>query len=299
MSSLQWEHQPVLHGPVVVAAFTGWNDAADAATDAVDWLAARYGAQEFASLDEQIHVDFQAQRPIVALADGVTRSVEWPHYSLRAAATPDDQPDLVLVTGPEPNYDWRGFCASIMEAARTVGATEVITFGALLADSPHTRPPRLTGSATDADAMDRVGLTRSRYEGPTGIVGILHDACRQAGFTAASLWVPVPHYVAAPPNPPAIVALLAGLGRCVHLDLDLRELTVAANAWRARVDAAVAADDDLRTYVTGLEDDDIEDHGDVDGRGAGSDSGTLAEDEIPDGDAIAEAFEEYLRDQGP
>ena len=287
MGSLQWEHQPVLHDPVVVAAFTGWNDAADAATDAVNWLAARYAAQEFATIDEQVHVDFQAQRPTVTLVDGVTRSMEWPRYTLRSATTPDDQPDLVLVTGPEPNYDWRGFCIAIMDAARTVGAANVVTFGALLADSPHTRVPRITGSTTDPDMTDRVGLTRSRYEGPTGIVGILHDACRREGFTAASLWAPVSHYVAAPPNPPAIAALLAGLGRCVHLDLDLRELSVAAEAWRARVDAAVAADDDLRTYVTNLE----EQHAEPEADG-------LAEADIPDGDTIAEAFEEYLRDQG-
>lgn len=285
MSSLRWEYEPVLHDPVVVCAFTGWNDAADAASDAVDWLAARYLAQEFATIDEQVHVDFQAQRPVVTLVDGVTRDLSWPGYSLRAAATPDGQPDLVTVTGPEPNYDWRGFCASIMEAARAVGADTVVTFGALLADSPHTRAPRITGSATDAETMDRIGLTRSRYEGPTGIIGVLHDTCRQAGFTAASLWVPVPHYVAAPPNPPAIAALLDGLARSVHLDIDLRELRVASEAWRARVDSAVDADDDLRGYVGNLEDQ----------QQAGE---TVDPDEMPDGDAIAEAFEEYLREQG-
>jgi proteasome assembly chaperone (PAC2) family protein len=286
--SLRWEHEPVLHDPVLVAAFSGWNDAADAASDAVDWLAARYGATEFATIDEQQHVDFQAQRPRVTLADGAIRDVEWPRYSLRAAATPDGEPDLVLVSGPEPNYDWKGFCAAITDAAARVGARTVVTFGGLLADTPHTRHPAITGSTTDAESMGEIGMSRSRYEGPTGIVGIFHDTARRAGYRSASLWVPVPHYVASAPNPPAIVALLEGFGTYVGMDVDVRELEVAASAWRARVDAAVAADDDLRGYVADLElqaDDELEDLDDLD-------------DVVPDGEAIAEAFEEYLRDQG-
>jgi proteasome assembly chaperone (PAC2) family protein len=289
--SLRWDHEPVLHDPVVVAAFTGWNDAADAASDAVDWLAARYGAVEFASIDEQLHVDFQAQRPRVTLVDGALRDLTWPVYSLRAAATPDGDPDLVLVSGPEPNYDWRGFCGAVMDAAHRVGAGTVVTLGSLLADSPHSRAPHVTGSATDADMNERIALSRSHYEGPTGIVGVLHDTVRNHGFAAASLWVPVPHYVAAPPNPGAILALLHGVGRAVDLAVDTRELRVAAQAWEARVDAAVAEDDDLRTYVQTLEEQyDAE----------WSDTTELAdEEELPDGDALAEAFEEYLRDQGP
>jgi len=286
--SLRWEHEPVLHEPIVVAAFTGWNDAADAASDAVDWLAARYGATQFASIDEQVHVDFQAQRPRVTLVDGALRDLTWPVYSLRAAATPDGEPDLVLVSGPEPNYDWRGFCNSVMDAATRVGARTVVTLGSLLADAPHSRAPHMTGSATDAEMSERIRMSRSRYEGPTGIVGVLHDTCRNAGFEAASLWVPVPHYVAAPPNPGAIVALLHGVGRAVDLAIDTRELRLAAQAWEARVDAAVAEDEELRTYVQSLEEQYDEEWGE------GGEP-----EEIPDGDAIAEAFEEYLRDQGP
>jgi proteasome assembly chaperone (PAC2) family protein len=288
--SLRWDHEPVLHEPVVVAAFTGWNDAADAASDAVDWLAARFGATEFASIDEQVHVDFQAQRPRVTLVDGALRDLTWPVYSLRAAATPDGEPDLVLVSGPEPNYDWRGFCNAVMDAARVVGAGTVVTLGSLLADAPHSRAPHVTGSATDADMNARIALSRSRYEGPTGIIGVLHDTVRNEGFAAASLWVPVPHYVAAPPNPGAIVALLHGVGRAVDLAIDTRELRVAAQAWEARVDAAVAEDDDLRTYVRTLEEQYDEEW---------SDDGAADDGELPDGDALAEAFEEYLRDQDP
>jgi len=288
--SLRWDHEPALHDPVVVAAFTGWNDAADAASDAVDWLAARYGATEFASIDEQMHVDFQAQRPQVTLVDGALRDLAWPVYSLRAAATPDGDPDLVLVSGPEPNYDWRGFCGAVMDAANRVGARTVVTLGSLLADSPHSRAPHVTGSATDADMNERIALSRSRYEGPTGIIGVLHDTVRNAGFAAASLWVPVPHYVAAPPNPGAILALLHGVGRAVDLAVDTRELRVAAQAWEARVDAAVAEDDDLRTYVHSLEEQ-------YDAEWDDTTTSVGEDEELPDGDALAEAFEEYLRDQ--
>jgi len=288
--SLRWDHEPALHDPVVVAAFTGWNDAADAASDAVDWLAARYGATEFASIDEQVHVDFQAQRPQVTLVDGALRDLAWPVYSLRAAATPDGDPDLVLVSGPEPNYDWRGFCGAVMDAANRVGARTVVTLGSLLADSPHSRAPHVTGSATDADMNERIALSRSRYEGPTGIIGVLHDTVRNAGFAAASLWVPVPHYVAAPPNPGAILALLHGVGRAVDLAVDTRELRVAAQAWEARVDAAVAEDDDLRTYVHSLEEQ-------YDAEWDDTTTSVGEDEELPDGDALAEAFEEYLRDQ--
>lgn len=280
--------------PVLVAAFTGWNDAADAATDAVDWLAARYGATAFATIDEQIHVDFQAQRPQVTLTNGALRDVQWPGYSVRAAVTPDGEPDLVLLSGPEPNYEWRRFCNSVIGVAERTGTRTIVTFGSLLADAPHTRAPRLSGSSTDPVTMERIAASRSRYEGPTGIVGVLHDTVRTAGFHAASMWVPVPHYVASPPNPPAIVALLHGLGRAVDLAVDTRDLRVASDAWSARVDAAVAADRELREYVAGLEetyDDDLE--GDEDDESAPFDAVDL-----PDGDAIAEAFEEYLRDQG-
>ncbi len=284
----------MVRDPVLVAAFTGWNDAADAATDAVDWLAARYGATAFATIDEQVHVDFQAQRPEVTLTNGALRDVKWPGYSLRAAVTPDGEPDLVLLTGPEPHYEWRRFCTSIIGVAERTRARTIVTFGSLLADAPHTRAPQLSGSATDPVTMERIAASRSRYEGPTGIVGVLHDTVRAGGYHAASMWVPVPHYVASPPNPPAIVALLHGLGRAVDLAVDTRDLRVASDAWSARVDAAVAADRELREYVAGLEetyDDDL----------GSDDDGSVPFDavDLPDGDAIAEAFEEYLRDQGP
>src|SRR5262249_19050689 len=154
------------------------------------------------------HFDYQANRPTVALVDGVLRSVTWPTLEFSAAVTPGDDRDLVLLTGPEPNLAWKGLCETVMEVARETGARTIVTFGALLADTPHRLPVRVTGSTTDAAAMERLGLEPSRYEGPTGIVGVLHDTARNAGFTTASLWAPVPHYVATPPSPVATRALL-------------------------------------------------------------------------------------------
>lgn len=287
MSSLRWESRPRLHDPVLVAAFTGWNDAADAASDALGWLSGRYGGERFASLDADEYLDFQVVRPTVELTDGVTRNIRWPQIRFDAAITDaPGGPDLVLCSGPEPNLHWRGICADVLTVVRETGCRSAVTLGALLADSPHTRPVRCTGAATDAADMDRLELSRSHYEGPTGIVGVLHDACRAAGVHSVSMWAPVPHYVATPPNPPATRALLERVAAFSGLELDLRELGVSAEAWRARIDTAVSGDDDLDAYVRGLEEqaDEAEDLDD--------------EDELATGDAIAEAFEEYLRDQG-
>lgn len=273
-----------------MAGFTGWNDAADAASDAVAWLAGAFHAQRFATIDPEEHLDFQTVRPTVELLDGVTRSLRWPSIRFEHASTGNPvTPDLILLSGPEPNFRWRGLAQSVITVARETGARMVVTFGALLADAPHTRPVRVTGTTTDEELGGRLALTRSTYEGPTGIVGVLHDACRAAGLQSVSLWATVPHYVASPPNPPAIGALLSRFATLTGLDLDLRELGVAGDAWRARVDGAVAADEDLRDYVLGLEeatDDEEDDEG-------------IEPVDLPSGDAIAEAFEQYLRDQRP
>jgi proteasome assembly chaperone (PAC2) family protein len=289
VTALQWSARPQLREPVLVAGFTGWNDAADAASDAVGWLARHFDARPFAAFDPQEHYDFQANRPTVELVDGVVRGITWPTLEFSAAPANGAGPDLVLLTGPEPNLHWRGFCASVIAVARETGCRMVVTFGALLADTPHSRPVRVTGSTTDQRLMDELGLERSRYEGPTGIVGVLHDACRQAGVTSASFWAPVPHYVATPPNPPATRALLDRFAAFTGRTLDLRELSVASEAWRTRVDSAVDADEDMREYVDRL----------VEESGTDEDEPDIAtEDEIPSGDAIAAQFEEYLRDQG-
>jgi proteasome assembly chaperone (PAC2) family protein len=289
-SGLLWADRPQLRDPILVAAFTGWNDAGDAASDAVAWLRTQYDARPFASIDPDEHYDFQANRPDVSLVDGVTREISWPTLEFAAANVPGPGPDLVLLSGPEPNLRWRAFCDTVIEVARETGCRTVVTFGALLADTPHTAPIRVSGSTTDPEMMERLGLEPSRYEGPTGIVGVLHDTCRNAGLRSASFWAPVPHYVATPPNPPATRALLDRFSMFTDRTLNLRELGVASEAWRARVDSAVAGDEEMRDYVHALEEQLDEP--------ANPDEIDPDSEEIPSGDALAEAFEEYLREQG-
>ena len=290
MSALRWDARPQLRDPVMVAGFTGWNDAGDAASDAVAWLAEHFDARPFASIDPDEHYDFQANRPTVELLDGLIREISWPTLEFSAAPANGAGPDLVLLSGPEPNLRWRSFCDTVLAVVRETGCTTVVTFGALLADNPHSQPIRVTGTTTDTVLMERLGLERSHYEGPTGIVGVLHDTCRKAGLASASFWAPVPHYVATPPNPPATRALLDRFAALTGRPLDLRELAVQSDAWQARVESAVDSDDEMREYVRALEEQ--SDAPDV------SDEPNADSEEIPSGDALAAAFEEYLREQG-
>ncbi len=208
---LLWEDHPgVLQRPVLVAGFEGWNDAADASSAAATWLTQHAPTtNRIASIDPQEHFDFQARRPQVELIGGVTRTVTWPENTFFSVKR--DDRDLVVLRGIEPSYRWRSFCRAVLDVARETGCEMVVTLGALLADVPHTRNARVTGASTDTELVDRLGLASSRYEGPTGIVGVLHDACRAESFPSVSLWAPVPHYLAAPPNPPATLALLERL----------------------------------------------------------------------------------------
>jgi proteasome assembly chaperone (PAC2) family protein len=274
-----------------VAAFRGWNDAAEAATNATTWLAERGGATtRFAWIDPEEHFDFQAVRPQVELVDGVTRTISWPSNECFAAEFPDSARDLVVVVGTEPNVKWRSFCQAVLEAAGGTNCEMIVTLGALLADVPHTRPIRITGAVGDQEMMDRLGLARSRYEGPTGIVGVLHDTVRRAGVPSASLWAPVPHYVAAAPNPVATRALLDRVGALLDLDLPLAQLDAEAAAWRRRVDDVVSENEEVRDYVVRLESD----------TDAADDavSEPLTEADLPSGETLAADIERYLREHG-
>jgi len=305
--TVRWNAQPSLRRPALIAAFSGWNDAADAATDSVRWLVRTTGARPFAELDPEEYVDFQASRPTVDLADGVVRSITWPSLRFSAGALPGSGRDLVLLTGVEPNLRWRGFCEDILAVARTTGCEIVVTLGALLGDTPHTRPTRCTGSATDEVLAARLGMPRSRYEGPTGIVGVLHDAVRRAGFASASIWAPVPHYVATPPNPKSTRALLERASDLLDLGLDLTELDIAASAWERSVSEVVAGDAEITAYVERLErrfdeaeagpvatDDDLDLLEELEDE---LDDDWFDEDDLPSGEALAEDFERYLRDR--
>ena len=197
------ERPTTLERPVLIGAFRGWNDGGQAATLAAGYLARLWGARKFAEIDPELFVDFQATRPMVSLEDGRTRKIEWPENTFYRARIPEANRDAILLVGVEPNYRWRTFSELITELASDLGVELAVTLGALVADVPHTRPAPVTGAATDPQLVDELGLQLSRYEGPTGIVGVLLDSCRRAGIPSVSLWAAVPHYVQLAPNPPA------------------------------------------------------------------------------------------------
>jgi proteasome assembly chaperone (PAC2) family protein len=268
----------------MVAAFEGWNDAADAASGAVTWLRRRLKATQIARIDPEEFYDFQSTRPEVSLIEGTTRKVSWPANECFAAHVEEVGRDLVLFSGVEPNLKWRTFCNTVIGVARETGCEMVVTLGALLADVPHTRPTRLTGTAVDPELIARLGLSHSRYEGPTGIVGVLHDFCRQAGMPSVSLWAPVPHYVASPPNPKATQALLERLSEVLAIPMGMGDLAEAAVGWEARVNELVGSDPDIAAYVRQLEE---------------RDDDQIDEESLPSGDTLAAELERYLRDQRP
>jgi proteasome assembly chaperone (PAC2) family protein len=274
----EFENWPELKDPVLVAAFEGWNDAGDAATGAIEHLELTWSATPLAALDPDDYYDFQVNRPTVSLVDGVSRRISWPTTRLSVCRPAGADFDLVLVRGIEPNMRWRGFCEELLEIMRELGVRTAVTLGALLSDSPHTRPTPVTGTSYDSDSAAKYGLDRSRYEGPTGIVGVLQEACVRVGIPAISFWAAVPHYVAQPPNPKATIALLHRVEEVLDIAVPLGELPAQADDWQKLVDEMAAEDEDVRDYIRNLEERD--------------DDGEMRE---ASGDAIAKEFERYLR----
>ena len=274
----EFEDWPELKDPVLVAAFEGWNDAGDAATGAIEHLELIWDAQPLAALDPDDYYDFQVNRPTVSLIDGVTRRISWPTTRLSVCRPAGADFDLVLVRGIEPNMRWRNFCAELLEIVRELGVETVVTLGALLSDAPHTRPTPVTGTAYDSASAARYGLEGSRYEGPTGIVGVLQDACVSVGIPAISFWAAIPHYVAQPPNPKATLALLHRVEEVLDIAVPLGELPAQADEWQKLVDEMAEEDADVQEYVRNLEERD--------------DSGEMRE---TSGEVIAREFERYLR----
>ncbi len=273
---------PQLERPVLIAAFRGWNDGGQGASLAGAYLARAWAAQEFASIDSENFYDFQATRPTVSLVDGFTRKIEWPENTFLHAPMPGGGRDAIILLGVEPNLRWRTFSAHVSGLATDLGVELVVTLGSLLADVPHTRPAPVTGSANDPELIERLGLQASRYEGPTGIVGVLHDACMQAGIPSASLWAAVPHYVSLTPSPRAAKALVDRLGVLLEADVDTAELDEAADSYAQQVSEAVASDEETSAYVQELE-------RRVD---------ELAEEaDLPSGDSIAAELTRFLRDR--
>jgi len=284
MDYVHWHDRPKLKRPVLVAAFEGWNDAADAATTAAKFLRDHWAARQFAEIDPEEFYDFSATRPQVQLADGLTREIVWPANEFYAASLPGSEHDIVVLLGVEPGLKWRTFCTQIVNVGQELGVELFITLGALLADVPHTRPVRVTGTAADAELVQRLGLQRSRYEGPTGIVGVLHDAFSKASVPSASLWAAVPHYVAATPSPKATLALVERAAELLGSSVPTTALEIAAASYERQVSEVVESDDDVSEYVHRLEE-------------TSDDDDDVEEMELPSGDALAADFERYLREQ--
>jgi proteasome assembly chaperone (PAC2) family protein len=247
------ERRPSLRRPVLVAAFRGWNDGAQGASLATSFLAQSWEARRFADIDPEEFFDFQATRPHVALEDGLTRRIDWPETVFYHGEIPGLDRDAVLTLGIEPNLRWRTFSDEMVELARDLGVELVVTLGALLADVPHTRPAPVTGSASDPKLVEELGLASSRYEGPTGIVGVIHDACRRAEVPSASLWAAVPHYASLAASPKAALALCTRLADLLDTEFELDDLERASAAYEAQVSEAVAADEETEAYVRQLE----------------------------------------------
>jgi len=278
---LRYESHPVLERPVLIAAFRGWNDGGQGASLAGAYLARAWAAREFATIDPEGFYDFQATRPMVSLVDGEARRVDWPENSFLHAPLPGAGRDAIIMLGVEPNLRWRTFSDLIAGVAHEQRVELVLTLGSLLADVPHTRSAPVTGSATDPSLIEELGLQASRYEGPTGIVGVLHDACARAGLKSASLWAAVPHYVSLTPSPRAAKALVDRLADLLGADVDTSELEEAADAYTQQVSEAVATDEETAAYVQELE------------RRADE----LAEQDLPSGDALAAELTRYLRER--
>jgi proteasome assembly chaperone (PAC2) family protein len=277
---LTWSEPPgPLRDPILVAAFRGWNDAAAAASSAVAFLAGQLGARQIAAIDPEEFYDFQVTRPQIDLSASDHR-ITWPEVEVMAAAAPGAERDLVLVSGGEPSLRWRTFSEVLLDTARDLGVGMVVTLGSLLAEVPHTRPVRLTGMATDPTLIEGLGLREPSYVGPTGIVGVVHEAAADRGHTAVSLWAPASHYSAGVANPKASLALLRGVAAVTGLNINLAELQAAAAAYELQVSRAVESDPRLRELVTQLEE--------------AADSGPQMP--LPSGDDLARELEQYLRE---
>lgn len=286
VDSLTWEGDlPRLRSPVMVCAFRGWNDAAASASTALAAVASSLDSEVIARIDPEDYFDFQSTRPTIVMQEGHTRRIEWPENNLIAARVPAADRDLVLLDGTEPNLRWRTFSETVTTAADALGVELVISLGALIAEVSHTLPVPITGLASDEDLVAELELERSNYEGPTGIVGVIHDLCSQAGIDSASLWAAVPHYVAAVPNPKAALALLRRLEGLTGIAVEASELEEDAADYEEQIGRAVAANPEIEELVQRIEAEQVD----------------LLSDEtsdLPSADTIASEFQRFLRQRG-
>ena len=287
MDPIRWKSRPQLRSPVLVCAFNGWNDAGEAASAALRFLIESFDAERVGTIDPEEYFDFSDTRPTVSLEGGRSRVIEWPELAFHAASVTGAERDLLLLEGPEPSLRWRSFTRTVIEAGRELEAREMVTLGALLADVPHTRPTQVTGLASDDSLIERLGFERSTYEGPTGIVGVLHDACTKADMPSSSLWAAVPHYVAAAPNPKAALALVRKFEGLARMAVDASALEEAAEDYDRQVSAAVASDPDVKAFVERLE------------QSVDESEETSPPQRIPSADSIARDFQQFLKQRGP
>jgi proteasome assembly chaperone (PAC2) family protein len=277
----EFDGLPVLRSPVAIAAFEGWNDAADASTAVVEHLEEIWQASVVAALDPEEFYDFQVNRPSITVTDGEVQRIEWPTTRFAVASPPGAERDVVLIRGIEPSMRWRTFCDELLEVCHSLEVSRIVLLGALLADVPYTRPLSLSGSASDPAVAERYGLTMSRYEGPVGIVSVLQDAATRAELDAISFWVHVPHYANNPPCPKATLALLHRIEEVLDLPIPTAELAEESAEWEARLRQAAEQDAELAEYVRELEE-------------RTGDEGI----QPLTGDEIASEFEKYLRRRG-
>jgi len=282
MSELIVSSRPDLRRPLLVAAFRGWNDGGQGATLGGSFLAKQWGAESFAQIDPENFYDFQAVRPNVSLEDGLTRKLEWPSNTFLHAPIPGLDRDAVILIGVEPNLRWKTYSALVLELVQELEVDLVVTLGSLLADVPHTRPAPVSAAASDPTLVEELGVEPSRYEGPTGIVGVLLDACRQAGIPSVSLWAAVPHYVSLAPSPRAALALCRRLGELIGTDIDAGELEQAGEEYSEQVTEAVASDAETAAYV-----EELERRVDL----------MEAAEELPSGESLAAELTRFLRER--
>jgi proteasome assembly chaperone (PAC2) family protein len=285
MDPIVWESEPpLLRAPVLVASFSGWNDAASAASTALGAIAGALDTELVARIDPEEFFDFQANRPTIEIVDGRMEGVAWPDNLVVAAKAEEAERDLLLISGTEPSTRWRTFCNAVLDVAERCGVESVVTFGSLIADVAHTRPVPITGLASDDEMISQLGFEDVSYEGPTGVLGVFHGICRERGLSAASLWAAVPHYAAAVPNPKAGLALLRRLEGMIGIAVEAADLEDAAGSFERQVSQAVAANPEIKEMVERLEEQQDEVAG-------------FSQEEVPSGDAIARDFQRFLRQQ--
>jgi predicted ATP-grasp superfamily ATP-dependent carboligase len=283
---IEFLERPTLTEPPLICAFRGWNDGGEAASVAARYMIERWSARKVAVLDPEEFYDFQVSRPTVRLEEGVSRVIEWPAGEFWAASVGGK--DVLVFVAAEPNVRWKTFAASVIEAATQMGSRLLVTLGAFLTDVPHSRPVPVVGSAADEETAGRLGLARSQYEGPTGIVGVLHDASNRAGLSSISIWAAVPHYLPAAPNPKAALALVLRVSGLLEVDVPTEALRGAVAAWEHGVAQLIGESDELAEYVSRLE-------GTAD---EGEPEIHLSDEPVPSGDSIAAELERFLREQG-